>query len=184
MCVTDSLEREKEMDDYLCVAGTCALFYMCFGGDRNRPRAPPRPHNPHACPHCDQYGRYHANRHGRPHASPYSPHADAQCGSYGPPPGYGAGGRPYAPSAAAYNSAPPGVQFPPEYNPSARHVPTAVPQGYPVQPGYPAPGTQPTGYPPAVPPPPMPPQQQGNTYVYDPYAGGAVPPAGYPTNPV
>lgn len=172
------------MDDYLCVAGTCALFYMCFGGDRNRPRAPPRPHNPHACPHCDQYGRYHANRHGRPHASPYSPHADAQCGSYGPPPGYGAGGRPYAPSAAAYNSAPPGVQFPPEYNPSARHVPTAVPQGYPVQPGYPAPGTQPTGYPPAVPPPPMPPQQQGNTYVYDPYAGGAVPPAGYPTNKV
>ena len=59
-----------------------------------------------------------------------------------------------------------------------------MPQGYPVQPGYPAPGTQPTGYPPAVPPPPMPPQQQGNTYVYDPYAGEAVPPAGYPTNKV
>ncbi|QDZ21013.1 hypothetical protein HOP50_04g35380 [Chloropicon primus] len=156
------------MDDYICMAGCCAAWYLLFGGDRNRARAPPRAHNPHMCPHCDQYGRCRANVHGRPHASPYSPHADAQCGAYGPTPGCGQG-RPYAPSAAAYNAAPPGVQFPPEY-----HGPTpgGYPGGPPAAPGYPV---HPSGPVPG----PMPPAG-GHAYP-QPYIVQATPPPGYPT---
>ena len=152
----------------LCLAGVCGAFYLCFGGDRNKARAPPRPHNPHTCVHCRS--GHSCNIHGRPHASPYSPYAESQCGGYAkgpgaPPPGPHMGPQGYA------GGYPPSHPMPPPTN--------TMPQGYMTQ--QPT-NTMPQGYMTQQPPqghyPPGPPAQgypapQGP----GPYA---MPPPGYP----
>ncbi len=154
------------MDDLFCCVAAAGLFYMCFGGDQNRRRAPPRAHNPHNCAHCRDGRSCNIHRNRGPHPSPYSPYGDSAPGSRG----HYAQQRPMANTYAG--AAPPGVSLPPPIQP--HHYPPQPGQG-----GYPQQGMPPPGQGQYYPGPPQqggmgyPPQQGG-------YAPQGMPPPGYP----
>mmetsp|Transcript_7754 Transcript_7754/g.15981 ORF Transcript_7754/g.15981 Transcript_7754/m.15981 type:complete len:176 (-) Transcript_7754:15-542(-) len=172
------------MDDLFCCVAIGAAFYMCFGGDQNRARAPPRAHQPRD----PRFQQHYSEQIYGPKPSPYSPYGDshpATKGTYAPR-------RPmantYAGAAPAGYSVPPPVQphhYPPQgpgYAPHQQGMPPPLPPqgpGYPQQgmpppgAGYPPQGMPPPGYP-ATGQPVMPPVATAPVDPYrDPYANRA-----------